>query len=119
MDARRRIVVRMFALSETGWDGVDHPRGLDGINHSFGIEALDPDASTPLIDQAFQQLKKTDPGHLLHGTTYQLSRGNTLDTGWLIQSPNVWGMPASAVAVEPLGCQGCDADLWGALVQLI
>ncbi|MGZ6317345.1 MAG: hypothetical protein ACXWNQ_08805 [Anaerolineales bacterium] len=40
-----------------------------------------------------------------------MSRGTTLGAGWLIQSPNVWGMPASAVTVEPLGCQGCDADL--------
>ena len=122
LDAAARFVAFTWMLAAASLCGcsllpkpdgvaVDHPGGLDGISDSFRIDALDPEASAPLIEQAFNQLKKTDPEHRLRGITYQLSADNKLNTGWLIQSPNVWGMPASAIAVEPLACPGCDADL--------
>ena len=90
---------------------IDHPSGLDGISKAFGIEALDPTVSVPLIEQTFEELRKTDPHHRLQGATYDLSAGNTLGTGWLIQSPNVWDRRAADVPVEPTGCRGCEADL--------
>ena len=97
-------------LPKTDGVAIDHAIGLDGISNSMRIEPLDPAAPALLIEQTFQQLRKTDPQHRLQGTTYDLSTGNTLGAGWLIQSPNAWDKPASTVPVEPPRCEGCEAD---------
>ena len=75
------------------------------------VAALDPDAATPVLDQAVVELAKTDPRGRYHGITYDLTRDNALDPRWLVQTPDVWGRSASAIPFEPLACNGhCDAD---------
>jgi phosphatidylserine/phosphatidylglycerophosphate/cardiolipin synthase-like enzyme len=94
-------------------DGValEHVADLEDVNRIFRIEPLRPGSSSPLTEQTVEQLKKTDPRHRLQGITYGLSYGNALDRQWLVQSPNVWGARAGSLAVEPLNCEHCDADL--------
>jgi len=75
------------------------------------VQPLDPASSTPLLDQAMVELAKTDDKQRYRGVTYNLTKDNVLDAQWLIQSPNVWGRPASKIAFMPLECKGaCDAD---------
>jgi phosphatidylserine/phosphatidylglycerophosphate/cardiolipin synthase-like enzyme len=75
------------------------------------VQPLDPASSTPLLDQAMVELAKTDDKQRYRGVTYNLTKDNVLDAHWLIQSPNVWGRPASKIAFMPLECKGaCDAD---------
>ena len=93
----------------------------EGINHThgggtaeaiarFGIEPLDPHSSVPLTKQALEEIEKTDPLRSYRGTTYELTSGNRLAPGWLIETPKVWGEPAAAVRDIPLDCKRCDAD---------
>jgi phosphatidylserine/phosphatidylglycerophosphate/cardiolipin synthase-like enzyme len=89
----------------------DSTSGLDGLARSYGVRPLDPAASSLLIEQAARELKKTDPGHRLQGTTYELTRGNQLRDDWLIQSPDLWGHTAEGVAVQAQDCEGCEPDL--------
>ncbi len=95
-------------LPKTDGVAIDHPSGLDGIRDEFRITALHPEGSTPLIEQTLPQLRKSDPGHRLQGTTYDLSKGNTLTANWLIQSPNAWDQRAANVPVAALDCHECD-----------
>ena len=60
------------------------------------LEPLDPDATTPLLQQLMPQLAKTDPDGHYRGVTYDLSTDNRLPDGWLLQTPDAWGKPASA-----------------------
>jgi phosphatidylserine/phosphatidylglycerophosphate/cardiolipin synthase-like enzyme len=75
------------------------------------VQPLDPASPTPLLDQAMVELAKTDSDHRFRGVTYDLTKDNTLDSHWLIQSPNVWGRSAAKIAFMPLECKGaCDTD---------
>lgn len=64
----------------------------------------------PLTKQALEEIEKTDPLRFYRGTTYELTSGNRLPPGWLIETPPVWGEPAAAVRYIPLDCKRCDAD---------
>ena len=86
------------------------PNGLDGIESHYHINALDPQSPIPLTKQTLEELQKTDFFRLLDGTTYGLAQGNRLPANWLIQTPNVWNLPAAAVAYVPLDCANCDPD---------
>jgi phosphatidylserine/phosphatidylglycerophosphate/cardiolipin synthase-like enzyme len=75
------------------------------------VEPLDPASPTPLLDQAMAELAKTDGKQRFRGITYDLTKDNTLDAHWLIQSPNIWGRSAPKIAFMPLDCKGqCNAD---------
>ena len=93
-------------------DGVQGagPGGLDEIAQGFGVTALDPNSTTPLINQALIEVEKTDPLRLYRGTTYGLTLENRLPPHWLLQTPNIWGMRSAAIPFFPTDCQGCNAD---------
>ena len=75
------------------------------------VRPLDPNAGTPLLDQAMVELAKTDPENRFRGITYNLTKDNILAPDWLVQTPNVWGRRSVAVSFFPLKCQGkCEPD---------
>ncbi len=75
------------------------------------VHPLDPAGNIPLLDQAMSELAKTDPGKQFRSITYSLTKDNSLDSRWLMQTPNAWGQKASAVRFVPLDCKGkCEAD---------
>ena len=84
---------------------------LAAIIEKQHVHPLDPAAGTPLLDQAMIELAKTDDEHQFGGITYDLTKDNSLDSRWLLQSPNIWGRHAASIAVMPLDCKGrCDPD---------
>jgi phosphatidylserine/phosphatidylglycerophosphate/cardiolipin synthase-like enzyme len=91
----------------------DAVRGADGlaqVEAEYGIRPLDPAAKTPLLEQALEEVEKTDPLRYFRGRTYRLTAGNQLPKDWLLQTPNVWGKRGADVPFFPLDCKDCDAD---------
>lgn len=82
--------------------------GIGAVLRRFEVPPLDPGA--PLLDQAMRRAALTDPAGSLRGITYNLSAGNRLPPGWIVQSPNVWGSAAAAVTYLPPDCDDCDGD---------
>jgi phosphatidylserine/phosphatidylglycerophosphate/cardiolipin synthase-like enzyme len=75
------------------------------------VQPLDPDAATPLLEQAMAELAKTDPKNRYRGVTYDLTKDNVLGPQWLVQTPNVWGRRSAKVGYYPLKCEGnCAPD---------
>ena len=91
-------------------DAVQAPGGLDQVEQRFAVRPLDPGSTVPLVKQALEQLEKTDLLRYYRGTTYGLTEGNRLPPGWLLQTPNAWGMASASVPFYPVDCKGCDAD---------
>ena len=91
-------------------DAVQVPGGLDQVEQRFAVRPLDPGSTVPLVKQALEQLEKTDLLRYYRGTTYGLTEGNRLPPGWLLQTPNAWGMASASVPFYPVDCKGCDAD---------
>jgi phosphatidylserine/phosphatidylglycerophosphate/cardiolipin synthase-like enzyme len=84
---------------------------LPAVIEKQHVHPLDPDAKIPLLDQAVSELAKTDPTGQFRGITYGLTRDNSLDSRWLIQSPAIWGKRSTALRYYPLDCKGkCEAD---------
>jgi hypothetical protein len=84
---------------------------IDALRQKYHIVPLDPSSAKSLADQTMLQLAKTDPAHALRGTTYALDTHNRLRPGWLIATPQDWGMPATSVPFMPVDCQNCDPYL--------
>jgi phosphatidylserine/phosphatidylglycerophosphate/cardiolipin synthase-like enzyme len=91
--------------------GIAAATPLAEIVRKRDVRPLDPGAATPLLDQAVVELAKTDEHGRFAGITYNLTKDNTLDPNWVVQTPDVWGRRASSVGFFPLDCKGpCDAD---------
>jgi phosphatidylserine/phosphatidylglycerophosphate/cardiolipin synthase-like enzyme len=68
---------------------------LAAIVRDHNISAPDPASKTPLLEQLVAELAKSDPNNLYRGITYGLTKGNSLERDWIVQTPNVWGRKAS------------------------
>jgi phosphatidylserine/phosphatidylglycerophosphate/cardiolipin synthase-like enzyme len=71
----------------------------------------DEAAATPLLDQLQAELAKSDRSGRYDGVTYELTRGNTLGSNWIVQTPNSWGKRASELKSFPLDCKNCEPDV--------
>ena len=99
------------ADAEAAGDALTNATSSAAIIRDWQILPLNPASPKPLLDQAMIQLAKTDPRQRYRGITYDLTRDNLLDSGWLVQTPNIWGKRAAEVGFFPLECIGdCDPD---------
>lgn len=112
--ARRLAVLGALALAACSFypprDAVRRPGGLAQVERDYGIHPLDPASSTPLLNQALEEVEKTDPLRYFRGRTYRLTSGNRLPQDWLLQTPDVWGQRGADVPAFPLDCKGCDPE---------
>lgn len=99
------------AAAERSYGAVTAATPIVSLIRQRDIRPLDPASSTPLLDQAMRELRKTDPQKRYAGITYSLTRNNALGRGWLIQTPNRWGHHAADFPFYPLACEGCVADI--------
>lgn len=60
-----------------------------------GIKVPDISSPVPFLEQLRTELAKSDPGGAYAGITYDLTRGNALPSGWIVQTPNMWGRPSA------------------------
>ena len=67
------------------------------VIHDRGIRVPDEQSDVPLLELLQAELAKSDTDGTFAGITYDLTRGNGLPQGWLVQSPNVWGRRSSDV----------------------
>jgi phosphatidylserine/phosphatidylglycerophosphate/cardiolipin synthase-like enzyme len=67
------------------------------VIHDRGIKVPDGSSPVPLLEQLRAELAKSDPAGTYAGVTYDLTRGNTLPRDWIVQTPNIWGLAASAL----------------------
>lgn len=75
------------------------------------LRSPDPSLRRPLLEQLHDQLAKSDPASTFKGITYDLTRGNALPRGWLVQTPGGWGRKSSQLPYYALDCADCDPDL--------
>lgn len=90
------------------------------VNDSTPIVALvrerhiappDQASTTPLLDQLQAELAKSDGSGRYDGVTYELTRGNVLGPGWIVQTPDAWGRRAADLKFYPLDCKDCEKDV--------
>lgn len=107
-------------LPSTAWQGGAGERGFSAegsatplvdLVRQRGIEAPDQDAPLPLLEQLRRELARSDPAGAFAGATYDLTDGNSLPPGWLVQSPTRWGRRAADLPFYSLDCPGCDPDV--------
>lgn len=75
------------------------------------IRTPDETIATPLLEQLRRELTKSDPAGAFTGITYDLTVGNSLRPGWLVQSPTRWGHRAGDLPFYPFDCQDCERDV--------
>jgi phosphatidylserine/phosphatidylglycerophosphate/cardiolipin synthase-like enzyme len=97
--------------AERAYSGLNAATPIAALIRERGIETPDDSSTVPLLDQVRRELAKSDPTGAYAGVTYQLTRGNTLPTGWLQQSPTRWGHRADDLPFYPLDCKGCEPDV--------
>ena len=106
-------------LPNTAWRGGPGERGYSAgattpivdLIRERDIRTPDQAAAVPLLEQVRRELAKSDPDGAFAGTTYDLTVGNRLPPGWLLQSPTRWGRRAADLPFYPLDCKGCEPDL--------
>lgn len=81
------------------------------VIHDRGIHVPDPSNGTPISEQLYAELARSDVKGKLAGITYDLTRGNKLAADWIIQTPNRWGHRAGDLPFYPLDCKSCDRDV--------
>ena len=59
------------------------------------IKPPDLSSDVPLLEQLRAELAKSDPTGTYAGITYDLTRGNRLGPGWIVQTPAQWGRRSS------------------------
>ena len=59
------------------------------------IKPPDLSSDVPLLEQLRAELAKSDPTGTYAGITYDLTRGNRLGPGWIVQTPTQWGRRSS------------------------
>src|SRR5476651_1700385 len=75
------------------------------------IAPPDQASTTPLLDQLQAELAKSDRSGRYNGVTYELTRGNVLGSGWIVQTPDAWGRRAADLKFYPLDCKDCEKDV--------
>jgi phosphatidylserine/phosphatidylglycerophosphate/cardiolipin synthase-like enzyme len=75
------------------------------------IEPPDVASNIPLLEQLMEELAKSDRIGTYKGVTYDLTYGNRLGRGWIVQTPDDWGRSAADHTVYPLDCKECDQDV--------
>ncbi len=75
------------------------------------IRVPDQSSPIPLLEQLRAELAKSDVNGAFSGITYDLTQGNALAAGWVIQSPTRWGRKSSDLPFYPLACKDCDRDI--------
>ncbi|GEP59870.1 hypothetical protein [Reyranella soli] len=125
--ARRVAVTALIALASctgdlpsTAWRGGPGERGysadssaapLVDVIREHDIRTPDQADSQPLLAQLRRELAKSDPKGAFAGVTYDLSDGNRLAPGWLIQSPARWGRRGSDLPFYSFDCRNCERDI--------
>jgi phosphatidylserine/phosphatidylglycerophosphate/cardiolipin synthase-like enzyme len=107
-------------LPNTAWRGGPGERGYSAgtsatpiadLIREHGIRTPDQTAGVPFLEQVRRELAKTDPASSFAGATYDLTVGNRLAPGWLLQSPTHWGRRAADLPLYPLDCKDCEPDV--------
>ena len=106
-------------LPNTAWRGGPGERGYSAgaatpivdLIRERDIRTPDQAAAVPLLEQVRRELAKSDPDGTFAGTTYDLTAGNRLPPGWLLQSPTRWGRRAADLPFYPLDCKDCEPDV--------
>jgi hypothetical protein len=106
-------------LPNTVWRGGPGERGYSAgaavpivdLIHERDIRIPDQVAAVPLLEQLRRELAQSDPDGTFAGTTYELTAGNRLPPGWLLQSPARWGRRADDLPLYPLDCKDCEPDV--------
>ena len=106
-------------LPSTAWRGGPGERGYSAgatrpivdLIRERDIRTPDQAAAVPLLEQVRRELAKSDPDGAFAGTTYDLTAGNRLPNGWLLQSPARWGRRATDLPFYALDCKDCEPDL--------
>lgn len=80
------------------------------VIHDREIHTPDLASPRPLLEQLRDELAKSDPEGRFKGITYDLTPGNMLPRGWLVQSPDRWGRKADDLPYYPLDCKECDRE---------
>ena len=75
------------------------------------IAPPDEASTTPLLEQLQAELAKSDRSGRYNGVTYELTRGNVLGSGWIVQTPGAWGRRAADLKFYPLDCKDCEKDV--------
>jgi len=68
------------------------------VIHDRGIRAPDESSERPMLDQLQAELARSDDTGAFVGITYDLTRGNALPRGWIVQSPKLWGRRSGDLA---------------------
>jgi hypothetical protein len=84
-------------LPNTAWRGGPGERGYSAgattpivdLIRQRDIRTPGQAAAVPLLEQVRRELAKSDPDGAFAGTTYDLTAGNRLPPGWLLQSPDL------------------------------
>ena len=76
-----------------------------------GLRPPDAEAPTPLLEQLYDALARSDPKGGYAGITYDLTFGNGLARDWLVQTPDRWGRAATDLPFYPLDCPTCERDV--------
>ena len=106
-------------LPNTAWRGGPGERGYSAgaatpivdLIRERDIRPPDQTAAVPLLEQLRRELAKSDPAGTFAGITYDLTAGNRLPSGWLLQSPTRWGRRAADLPLYPLDCKDCEPDV--------
>ena len=75
------------------------------------IRTPDATSGTPMLEQLYAELARSDETGAFAGVTYDLTQGNRLAADWIVQSPNRWGHRARDLPFYPLTCKNCESDL--------
>jgi phosphatidylserine/phosphatidylglycerophosphate/cardiolipin synthase-like enzyme len=107
-------------LPSTAWHGGRGERGYSADGSStplvdlireHDIRTPDATAAPSLLEQLRHELAKSDPNGAFAGFTYDLTYGNSLSPGWLVQSPGRWGQRATDLPLYPFDCRDCERDI--------
>jgi phosphatidylserine/phosphatidylglycerophosphate/cardiolipin synthase-like enzyme len=65
------------------------------VIHDHGLRVPDLKSDVPPLEQLQAELAKSDSNGAFAGITYDLTRGNHLPPGWIVQTPDNWGRRAN------------------------
>ncbi|MDP1965900.1 MAG: hypothetical protein Q8K93_27300 [Reyranella sp.] len=84
---------------------------LTSLIRDRDLQPPDPSKPEPVLQQLQRELAKSDTAGTYAGVTYDLTRGNTLQADWLVQTPNRWGRKADDLPWFAMGCKDCEPDV--------
>ena len=84
---------------------------LASVIRNRNLRPPDVESTTPLLEQLYDALARSDPDGAYAGITYDLTHGNKLMSDWLVQTPHRWGRAAADLPFYPLDCLNCERDV--------